>query len=125
MNVKAQLKRKELKAKQKEEQEKRRQECSEEIEAQFEKVSFELSELESEGGDESDAEYQPCVDNRKTREERRISRKRKLEWETNVAETADRFKISDDATAHLANSLSCAEEDENKGRGQKKCFFLL
>ena len=124
MNVKAQLKRKELKAKQKEEQEKRRQECSEEIEAQFEKVSFELSELESEGGDESDPEYQPCVDNRKTREERRISRKRKLEWETNVAETADRFKISDDATAHLANSLSCAEEDENKGRGQKKMFFF-
>ena len=92
-NVKEQMKRNELKAKQKEKQEKRRQECSEEIEAQFEKVSFELSELESEGGDESDPEYQPCVDKKKTREERRMLRKRKSEWETKVAETADRFNI--------------------------------
>ena len=38
-------------------------------------------------------------------------KKRKAEWETKVAETADRFKIS---AAHLANSLSCAKENKDE-----------
>ena len=113
-NAEEQLKREELKAKKREKEEQRRQECSEAIESQFEKVSCELSELESDVGDESDPEYQPCVDKKKTREGKRMLRKRKAEWETKVAETADRFKISCDAAAHLANSLSCAEENKDK-----------
>ena len=91
----------------------RKKKSEEEIREMFKKVTPENSDNEEIEDKYVDDEFK-CNINRK---EATIKRKRNIEADTKLAETADRFKISNDAAAHLSNEVRAADQtisNENK-----------
>ena len=73
------------------------------------------SEDENENNDQNDIEFKCKVD----RKEKREKRKKEKEAENRIGETADRYKLSNDAVSHLTNAIRAAdniitEEDKEK-----------
>ena len=74
-----------------------------------------FSEDKYEDNDQNDIEFKCKVD----RKEKREKRKKEKEAENRIGETADRFKLSNDAVSHLTNAIRAAdniitEEDKEK-----------
>ena len=94
------------KAQKQEKDQSRKKKNEEEIRKMFKKVTPEDSDNEEIEEKYVDDEFKWNIH----RKEATIKRKINIETDTKIAETADRFKISNDATARLSNEVRAADQ---------------
>lgn len=112
-NIEKSKRKEEEKAAKKRKDEERRARSEKEVDMLLKKVTPEDSEDDKAGKGEKDDEFRARIGQYKVREKR----KRQEEAEAKIAETADRFKVSSEAVAHLSNDIKAAEgmiTEENK-----------